>query len=69
MVEYKDNNLDKKNILNNGSLSNNINIESENYDSSKTLCDDLGNNIDIKDLINLPFYITPKYSNNISQNK
>ena len=69
LVEYKDNNLDKKNNLNNGSLSNNINIESENYDSSKTLCDDLGNNIDIKDLINLPFYITPKYSNNISQNK
>ena len=53
----------------NDSLSNNINIESENYDSSKTLCDDLGNNIDIKDLKNLPFYIKPKYSNNISQNK
>ena len=68
-VEYKDNNLDKRDKINNDSLGNyNKNVESENSDSSKTLCDDLGNNIDIKDLINLPFYITPKYSNNISQN-
>ena len=40
----------------------------EDDDRANTLCDDLGSNMNIKELINLPFYITPKYSNNLSQN-
>ena len=76
MIEYKDNLVKKdnskinKNIENqNESINKNINIRNEDDDSSNNSCNDLGNNINIKDLINLPFYIKPKYSNSINQNK
>ena len=76
MIEYKDNLVKKdnskinKNIENQNELINkNINIRNEDDDSSNNSCNDLGNNINIKDLINLPFYIKPKYSNSINQNK
>ena len=45
-----------------------LNDIEENNDRVNTLCNDLGNDTNIKELINLPYYITPKYSNNISNN-
>ena len=52
-------------IIKNSNESNNIE-EEEKIDE---LCNNLGSNTNIKGLINLPFYITPKYSNNASKRK
>ena len=50
-------------IFKNSNESNNIEDNEEKID---TLCNNLGSKTNIKGLINLPFYITPKYSNNVS---
>ena len=52
-------------IIKNSNESNNI----EEEEKIDTLCNNLGSNTNIKGLINLPFYITPKYSNNASKRK
>ena len=56
---------ESENVLKYSNETNNL---EENNDRVNTLCNDLGSNTNIKELINLPFYITPKYSNNISNN-
>ena len=55
---------ENENIIKNNNDIDNI----EEDDRMNTLCNDLGSNTNIKELINLPFHISPKYSNNISQN-
>ena len=59
-----DNNI----IKNNDEDYNNIN-NSEDDDKLDIECNDLGSNTNIKELKNLPYYITPNYSKNISQNE
>ena len=53
---------ESENIIKNSNETNNL----QENDRVDTLCNDLGSNFNIKELINLPFYITPKYSNNES---
>ena len=57
----------KKQKENENIIKNNNDIDNkEEADRVNTLCNDLGSDTNIKDLINLPFYIMPNYTNNVS---